>query len=65
MAGNKQNKVEKIFREARKNQVKFLFSHFVVVIHKTFWATTKKCVNKNLTCISEVIYSERRAYLIA
>ena len=36
MAGNKQNKVEKIFREARKNQVKFLFSHFVVVIHKTF-----------------------------
>ena len=36
MAGNKQNKVEKIFREASKNQVKFLFSHFVVVIHKTF-----------------------------
>ena len=39
-----------------KNWVKFLFSHFFVVpqkvlkkVPKTFWGTTKKCENKNLT----------------
>ena len=34
-----------------KKLVKFSFSHFVVPkgLHKTFWGTTKKCQNKNLT----------------
>ena len=41
-----------------KNEAKFLFSHFFLVLkkfyeglkslHKTLWGTTKKCKNKNL-----------------
>ena len=31
-----------------KIELKFLFLHFFVV-PKTFWGTTKKCENKNLT----------------
>ena len=45
----------------RKNWVKFLFSHFFVVpqkVFKTFWGTTIKCENENLTVFISIWLSE-------
>ena len=45
--------------DEKKNELKFLFSHFFVVterlyeglggLHETLWGTTKKCENKILS----------------